>query len=85
MPAVVAASFVGLMARDGVERLTGARARQPLLAGQTIVAHGTHEDDTVTGGGIFLVLRQSSAREYVMAPLGSTDEYWQSYLSELPR
>ena len=84
MSGTATASFVGFVKQDGVERLTGGRARQPLLAGQTIVAHGTHEDGSATGPGIFLVLRQSSARDYLMAPLGSSDGYWQSYLAELP-
>ena len=80
----MSASYVSLMAQEGVERLTGARARHPLLAGQTIVAYGTHEDGSDTGAGIFLVLRQVSAKEYLMAPLGSADHYWQSYLAGMP-
>ena len=78
------ASYVCLVAQDGATRLTGALAKQPLKAGQTIVAHGTHEDGSETGSGIFLVLRQVSARKYVLAPLGSADEYWDSYLSQMP-
>ena len=49
------ASFACLVAQDGAERLTGAAAKHPLLAGQTIIANGTHEDGTETGAGIFLV------------------------------
>ena len=78
------ASFVCVVAQDGAERLTGTAAKQPLLAGQTIIAHGTHEDGTETGAGIFLVLRQVNARMYMLAPLGSSDEYWDSYLSQMP-
>ena len=78
------ASFVCVAAQDGAERLAGAAAKQPLLAGQTIIAHGTHEDGTETGAGIFLVLRQVNARMYMLAPLGTSDEYWDSYLSQMP-
>ena len=78
------ASFACLVAQDGAERLTGAAAKQPLIAGQTIIAHGTHDDGSETGAGIFLVLRQVNARMYVLAPLGSSDEYWESYLSQMP-
>ena len=65
-------------------KITGALAKQPLKAGQTIIAHGTHEDSSEIGAGIFLVLRQMGAREYMLAPLGSADEYWESYLSQMP-
>ena len=78
------ASYACLVAQDGAAKVTGALVKQPLKAGQTIIAHGTHEDDSETGAGIFLVLRQMSAREYMLAPLGSADEYWESYLSQMP-
>ena len=29
-------------------------------------------------------MRQTDSRQYVLAPLGSADEYWESYLSRLP-
>ena len=77
-------TFSCLVAQDGAVQLRGILAKEPLKAGQTIVAHGTHEDGTETGAGVFLVLRQVNARQYVLAPLGSADEYWESYLSRLP-
>ena len=78
------ATFSRLFAQDGAVRLPGAQAKHPIKAGQTIIAHGMHEDGTETGAGIFLVLRQVSSRQYVLAPLGSADEYWDSYFSQLP-
>ena len=49
-----------------------------------IIAHGTYEDGSETGPGVFLILRQTGAKEYVMSPLGSSDEYWEAYLSTAP-
>ena len=78
------ASFVSLVAHDEAVRLTGVKAQKPLAAGQMVIAHGTYEDGSETGAGIFLILRQVGAREYVMAPLGSADPYWEAFLAETP-
>ena len=78
------ASFSCLFEHDVAVRLTGASAKQPITPGQMIIAHGMHEDGTETGPGIFLVLRHVSPSQYVLAPMGSADGYWESYLTQLP-
>ena len=84
MASASSAMYACFVAHDGAEQLKGKLAKGPLKPGQTIVAHGTHEDGAETGPGVFLVLRQIQSRQYVLAPLGSADEYWESYLSQLP-
>ena len=84
MSSASSAMYACFVAHDGAEQLKGMLAKEPLKPGQTIVAHGTHEDGEETGPGVFLVLRQIDSRQYMLAPLGSADEYWESYLSRLP-
>ena len=78
------ASFSSLFEHEVAVRLTGASAKSPIKAGQMIIAHGMHEDGTETGAGIFLVLRHVSPGQYLLAPMGSADGYWESHLSQLP-
>ena len=78
------ATFSCLFEHDVAVRLSGAAGKQPITPGQMIIAHGMHEDGTETGAGIFLVLRLVSPSQYVLAPMGSADEYWDSYLTQLP-
>ena len=66
---------------EGV-RLKGAAAQTPLRAGQMVIGHGTYEDGSETGPGAFLVLRQLGAKEYLLAPFGTSDGDWSSYLSD---
>ena len=47
-----------------------------------IVGCGTWSDGTPTDYGIFLVLRQLSAKSYLMAPLGTKDAGWGKWLSD---
>ena len=81
MPSLVNSPYVSLIPHAEAEQLKGDKARAPLKAGQMIIAHGTFEDGTETGAGIFLILRQCSAKEYKMAPFGSVDPYWEGYLA----
>ena len=78
------ATFSCLFERDVAVRLTGASAKLPIKAGQMIIAHGMHEDGTETGAGIFLVLRHVTPSQYLLAPMGSADAYWESHLTQLP-
>ena len=75
-------SFVGLVAQDETEVLKGAAAQKPMSAGQMIIGNGTYSDGTATGLGIFLVLRQASAKVYVLAPFGSDDGDWSKWLAD---
>ena len=74
--------FVGLVAQEDTEVLTGDAARVPLRAGQTIVANGTFTDGTATKTGIFLVLRQLNGKKYLLAPLGTLDKDWGKWLRD---
>ena len=65
--------YVGLIEQPDTEVLRGAAARTPLAAGQMIVGSGTFSDGSATDFGIFLVLRQVSAKSYMLAPFGSKD------------
>ena len=83
MPAAIATrSFVGLVEQPDTVQLRGAAAQTPLTAGQMIVGNGTFPDGSATGKGIFLVLRQSSAKTYVLAPFGSEDGDWSAWLED---
>ena len=84
MSTVANPPFACLVPQEGSEQLKGAQALKPLTAGQMIIAHGTYEDGSETGPGVFLILRQTGAKEYVLSPLGSSDEYWEAYLSTAP-
>ena len=75
------APFVGLFAQPDAEVLRGDAARTPLVAGQMIMGCGTHSNGFSTGLGVFLVLRQVSARTYALAPFGSKDAGWAEWLS----
>ena len=75
-------SFVGLVAQADTEQLKGALALKPLSAGQMLIGNGTYSDGSSTGLGIFLVLRQASAKTYVLAPFGSEDGDWSKWLAE---
>ena len=80
--AASARSFVGLVPQEDTEQLRGSAALTPLAAGQMIVGQGTYTDGSATGPGIFLVLRQLDAKEYMMAPLGTSDGDWSRWLGE---
>ena len=75
-------TYVGLAAQPGVEQLRGAAAQRPLEAGQMIVGCGTWSEGTPTDLGIFLVLRQLSAKSYLLAPFGSKDAHWDKWLAD---
>ena len=75
-------NFVGVVAQPDTEQLKGAAARVPLSAGQMIVGNCTFEDGTATGLGVFLVLRQASAKTFVLAPFGSQDVVYSKWLSK---
>ena len=47
-----------------------------------IVANGTFTDGSATDVGIFLVLRQIGAKQYLLAPFGTCDGDWAKWLSE---
>ena len=76
------AAFACLMEQPNGVRLKGAAAQAPLAAGQMVIGHGTFTDGSETGSGAFLVLRQLGAKEYLLAPFGTADSDWSSYLSE---
>ena len=84
MSAVASPPFACLVPQADTEQLKGAQALKPLAAGQMIIAHGTYEDGSETGPGVFLILRQTGAKEYVMSPLGSSDKFWEAYLCTAP-
>ena len=75
-------SYVGLIEQPDTVVLRGAAARTPLAAGQMIVGSGTFSDGTATELGIFLVLRQVSAKSYLLAPFGTKDADWSKWLDE---
>ena len=75
-------TYVGLTAQPGVEQLRGALAQRPLEAGQMIVGCGTWSEGTPTDLGVFLVLRQLSAKSYLLAPFGSKDACWDKWLAD---
>ena len=77
--------FVSLAKYDGSLVLSGDKAARPLVAGQTIVAHGLFDDGTETGPAVFVVLRLSGKHHtYDFAPLGCTDRYWSKHLGDSP-
>ena len=76
------AKFACLVPQPGAEVLKGSLAQQPLTAGDMVIAYGTFADGGEAGPGIFLVLRQTGAKEYVLSPFGSRDEYWETYLAK---
>ena len=78
------ANFVCLVPQPEAEVLKGIKAQQPLTVGDMIIGYGTFADGSEVGPGIFLVLRQTGANEYVLSPLGSPDEYWETYLAKAP-
>ena len=75
-------SFVGLVEQPDTVQLRGAAAQTPMTAGQMVVGNGTFNDGSATGLGIFLVLRQVSAKTYLLAPFGTNDGDWSAWLSE---
>ena len=78
------ATFSCLVAQPEATLLKGAAAKKPLSAGEIIIAYGTFPDGSEAGPGVFLVLRQTGARDYILSPLGSPDEYWETYLAKTP-
>ena len=65
--------------------LSGERAANPLIPGQTISAHGLFDDGAETGLGVFVVLRASGRKHhYEVAPLGCTDRYWSKHIGDAP-
>ena len=74
--------FVGLVAQPDTEQLRGSAAQTPLAAGQMIVGYGTYSDGSAAGPGVFLVLRQLDAKEYLLAPFGTTDGDWSQWLGD---
>ena len=80
--ATAARCFVGLVAQPDTLQLRGSAAQTPLTAGQMIVGNGTYTDGSATGPGIFLVLRQLDATEYLLAPFGTTDGDWSQWLGD---
>ena len=82
MSALGSSAFACLVPQAEAVQLKGAGAKQPLVAGQTIVAHGTYDDSSETGPGVFLVLRQTGDIEYLLSPLGTTDAHWESWLQK---
>ena len=75
-------NFISVVAQPDTEQLKGAAACVPLSAGQMIVGNGTYADGTATGLSVFLVLRQSSTKTFVLAPFGSEDVEYGKWLSK---
>ena len=77
--------YVSVAKIDGTLQLTGAKAANPLAAGQTVAAYGCFDDGSETDLGIFKILRCSGkSHTYDMAPLGCVDPYWGEHLRSAP-
>ena len=75
-------TYVGLVEQPDTVLLRGAAAQTPMSAGQMIVGSGTFTDGSATDLGIFVVLRQVSAKTYLLAPFGTKDVDWAKWLDE---
>ena len=76
------AQFVSITPMGSAFTLSGAKAVNPLDAGDTICAHGTFEGGEETGAAFFTIVRKKEKSRYVIAPLGSVDLYWGDHLSK---
>ena len=81
--------YVACAEMDSSFQLSGDRALNPLVPGQTIIAHGTFDDGQETGPAGFVVLRNvgkhAGMQTYLLAPIGCTDPYWGDHLSKTPQ
>ena len=85
MAALSSSPFVCVAKVEGALQLSGEKSSQPLKSGQTIAAHGTFDDLTETGLGVFVVLKCSSRHHtYDLAPVGCVDPYWSEHLKGKP-
>ena len=77
--------FVSIAKMEGALSLSGEKANHPLIAGQTIAAHGLFDDGSETGLAVFVVLRSGSGHHaYELAPLGCTDRHWGKHIGDAP-
>ena len=74
--------FVSAADLSSAWQLTGAKLAAPLNPGETIIGHGTFDDGSETGPGVFLVLKTLPNQIYSMAPLGCDDPYWGDHLKK---
>ena len=78
-------AFVSVAELSTAYTLGGAKAANPLVAGSTIVGHGTFDDGEETGPAYFVVIRGLSRGVYLLAPLGAVDVYWGDFLAKKPQ
>ena len=83
--AFTSTQYVSLAAGVGAFQLEGTKDNEPFLAGSVLVAHGRFDDSSETGAGAFAVVRGPDKGNYVLAPLGCTDEYWGAHLKSCPQ
>ena len=79
-----AEQYVSVAKMCAAYTLAGEKALNPLKAGETIIGRGTFDDGAETGPGVFVVVRSKPNYTYVLAPLGSEDEYWSDHLRQNP-
>ena len=78
-------AYVSVAELNTAYTLSGPKAANPMVAGSTILAHGTFDSGEETGPALFVVLRSLSRGTYHLAPLGSVDAYWGDHLAKTPQ
>jgi hypothetical protein len=81
----IAMAYVSVAELNTAYTLSGPKAANPMVAGSTILAHGTFDSGEETGPALFVVLRTLSRGTYLLAPLGAVDEYWGNHLAKSPQ